>query len=96
MLRRSGITKYEAMIFFESFSSDGRDTPVESSSPEEMLNDDLPVDSQSDFQNIGNVDSSSDEYMEEQSVLRVYNLRIRFYIVIKKFQGITLNSQFAA
>ncbi|GFS79654.1 hypothetical protein NPIL_229871 [Nephila pilipes] len=57
---------------FESLFSDCSETPVESSSDEEMLIDDPPVASSSGFQNAENVDSSSDELLEKQSVSRIW------------------------
>ncbi|GFT44663.1 hypothetical protein NPIL_87811 [Nephila pilipes] len=71
MLRTRGLTATEAMSLFESLSSDLSDAPVKNSSDEEMSTYDSPVSLSSGFHDAENVESNSDEDMEEQKVARV-------------------------
>ncbi|GFU41061.1 hypothetical protein NPIL_440611 [Nephila pilipes] len=90
MLRTGDLTTEESMSLFEFLTADCSNTPVESPSDEDMSIDDPPVASSSGFKNAGNVDSCSDEDLEEQSVSRIWKKR-NATIIIPTF---SLNSEF--
>ncbi|GFT18396.1 hypothetical protein NPIL_67552 [Nephila pilipes] len=71
MFRTCSLTTKEVMLLFENLSSDCCDTPVESSSDEEMPFEDPPVAPSSSFQNAKSIDSSSNADFKEQRVTKI-------------------------